>query len=52
MELSAFASSPDGQRMIRERSSGDATAAAELGARLGESFVRQGARQLVSGQVD
>lgn len=51
MELSAFASSPDGQRMIRERSSGSAVDAAELGARLGESFVNQGARELVAGQV-
>ena len=51
MELSAFASSPDGQRMIRERSSGGAVDAEELGARLGESFVNQGARELVAGQV-
>ncbi|MCH8909244.1 MAG: hydroxymethylbilane synthase [Chloroflexi bacterium] len=49
IEISAFASSIDGQQMIRERLNGDASDAAELGARLGESFVRQGARQLVSG---
>ncbi|MCZ6539699.1 MAG: hydroxymethylbilane synthase [Chloroflexi bacterium] len=48
IKISAFASTPDGQRMIRERSDGDASEAAELGTKLGELFVERGARQLVS----
>ncbi len=52
IEISAFASSPDGQRMIREHTNGYAIDAAELGAKLGESLVQQGARQLVSGESE
>ena len=48
IEISAFASTSDGQRMIRERSDGHASGAAELGTKLGELFVERGARQLIS----
>lgn len=52
IEISAFASSPDGQQVIRERTNGNAVEAAKLGIALGESFVRQGARQLVAGESE
>lgn len=53
IELSAFASSPDGQRIIRERFIDDASTVsgvAGLGTKLGELFVERGARQLVTGE--
>lgn len=52
IEISAFASSPDGQQMIRKRTNGNAVEAAKLGIALGESFVRQGVRQLVAGESE
>ena len=53
--VSAFASSPDGQRIIRESFVDDASdvpGVAELGRKLGELFVERGARQLVAGEAD
>ncbi|MDP6667354.1 MAG: hydroxymethylbilane synthase, partial [Dehalococcoidia bacterium] len=55
IEVSAFASTPDGKQMIRERFIDNAVGvddAAELGTKLGELFVERGARQLVSGEPE
>ena len=55
IEISAFASSPDGQRIIRENIVDDASSVsgvAKLGMRLGELFVERGARQLISGEPE
>ncbi len=55
IEISAFASSPDGQRIIRESFVDDASSVsgvAELGMKLGELFVERGARQLISGEPE
>ena len=50
--FSAFASTPDGTTVIREYLSGDASNAAEIGRRIGQLFVKRGARQLIVGDVD
>jgi hydroxymethylbilane synthase len=52
IEISAFAATPDGSTIIRERSSGKSADAADLGLALGESFVKRGARQLVTGDSE
>ena len=51
IEVSAFASSPDGQKIIRESfidEASNVSNVAELGTKLGELFVERGVRQLVS----
>ncbi len=51
IEVSAFASSPDGQQIIRESfidEASNVSNVAELGTKLGELFVERGVRQLVS----
>jgi hydroxymethylbilane synthase len=50
--FSAFASTPDGTTAIREYLSDDASNAAEIGRRIGQLFVKRGARQLVAGVFD
>jgi hydroxymethylbilane synthase len=48
IEISAFASTPDASTFLRERVAGKASDAANIGVSLGESFVAQGVRQLLS----
>ena len=48
IEISAFASSPDASTVLRERVTGMASDAANIGFNLGQSFVAQGVRQLLS----
>ncbi|MDA1278691.1 MAG: hydroxymethylbilane synthase [Chloroflexi bacterium] len=52
IEISAFASTPDGQNMIRERFVDKASDAIELGRKLGQLFVERGARNLIAGKAD
>lgn len=52
IKISAFAASPNGKKTIREISNGKTVDAAELGFKLGESLVRQGARKLVAGESE
>ena len=52
LEFSAFASTPDGQTIIRESLVDKPTDVEELGRKMGQLFVERGARQLVSGDVD
>ena len=49
LEFSAFASTPDGQTIIRENLVDKAANAAEIGKKMGLMFVERGARQLVAG---
>jgi hydroxymethylbilane synthase len=49
LEFSAFASTPDGQTIIRENLVDKAANAAEIGKKMGLLFVERGARQLVAG---
>ena len=48
IEISAFASTQDASTVLRERVTGMASDAANIGFKLGQSFVDQGARQLLS----
>ena len=48
IQISAFASTPDASTFLRERVAGKASDAANIGVSLGESFVAQGVRQLLS----
>jgi len=48
IEISAFASTPDASTFLRERVTGMASDAANIGFNLGQSFVAQGVRQLLS----
>ena len=48
IEISAFASTQDASTFLRERVTGKASDAANIGVSLGESFVAQGVRQLLS----
>ena len=48
LEISAFASTPDASTFLRERVTGMASDAANIGFNLGQSFVAQGVRQLLS----
>ena len=48
IEISAFASTQDASTVLRERVTGTASDAANIGVSLGESFVAQGVRQLLS----
>jgi len=52
LEFSAFASTPDGTKIIRESFVDNAADAEELGTKFGELFVERGARQLVAGDVE
>lgn len=52
LEFSAFASTPDGTKIIRESFVDDAADAEELGRRFGNLFVERGARDLVAGDVE
>lgn len=51
IEISGFASTHGGSKAIRERISGNASDAIELGKKLGESYVKQGVRELVAEKV-
>ena len=48
IEISAFASTQDASTVLREQVTGMASDAANIGFKLGQSFVDQGARQLLS----
>ena len=48
IEISAFASTQDASTVLREQVTGMASDAANIGVSLGESFVAQGVRQLLS----
>ena len=48
IEISAFASTPDASTFLRERVTGMASDAANIGFNLGQSFIAQGVRQLLS----
>ena len=48
IEISAFASTQDASTVLRERVTGTASDAANIGFNLGQSFVDQGVRQLLS----
>ena len=48
IEISAFASTQDASTVLREKVTGMASDAANIGFKLGQSFVDQGARQLLS----
>ncbi len=48
IEISAFASTPDASTFLRERVTGMASDAANIGFNLGRSFIAQGVRQLLS----
>ena len=48
IEISAFASTQDASTILREQVTGMASDAANIGFKLGQSFVDQGARQLLS----
>ena len=48
IEISAFASTQDASTVLREQATGMASDAANIGFKLGQSFVDQGARQLLS----
>ena len=52
LEFSAFASTPDGTKIIRDSFVDNAADAEELGKKFGELFVERGARQLVAGDVE
>jgi hydroxymethylbilane synthase len=52
LEFSAFASTPDGTKIIRESFVDEATNVEELGMKFGQLFVERGARQLVAGDVE
>jgi hydroxymethylbilane synthase len=52
IEFSAFASTPDGQNVIRDSFSDQTTNAIELAKKMGQTFVDRGARRLVAGNVD
>ena len=49
LEFSAFASTPDGTQIIRKSLIDEASNAEEVGRKMGQLFVEQGARQLVTG---
>ena len=49
LQFSAFASTPDGSKVIRESLADEASNAAEVGKQIGQLFVERGARQLVAG---
>jgi hydroxymethylbilane synthase len=48
IEISAFASTPDASTFLRERVTGMASDAVNIGSNLGQSFIAQGVRQLLS----
>ena len=48
IEISAFASTQDASTILREQVTGMASDAANIGFKLGQSFIDQGARQLLS----
>ncbi|MBG82093.1 MAG: hydroxymethylbilane synthase [SAR202 cluster bacterium] len=50
IELSGFASTPDGTESIRKRVSGDTKDSISLGRQLGEFFVNKGTRKLIKGK--
>ncbi len=52
LEFSAFASTPDGTKIIRESFVDEATGVEELGKNFGQLFVERGARQLVAGNAE
>ena len=49
LQFSAFDSTPDGSKVIRESLTDEASNAAEVGKQIGQLFVERGARQLVAG---
>jgi hydroxymethylbilane synthase len=49
LNFSAFASTPDGSKIIRENVTGASSDAADLARTLGKKFVERGARNLVAG---
>jgi hydroxymethylbilane synthase len=51
LEFSAFASTPDGTKIIRESLVDEAANAVEVGKQMGKLFVERGARDLVAGDV-